>query len=289
MRPGHRGWAQEAAPAVGWRPGYGVDEPLGAGRPAPAFRIGTDPLAWLRLGARGRATRWRGAGLLVSALLALGGCSEPVLSDLDAPAAHEAVRVLAAAGIAAERRGQGRRHRVEVDPDDLPRAWAALQRAEALAPPAATPAPRRWVLSPTEARLAARAAQARTLGETLRALPGVVAARVSLDAASAAVVLRVEPGAPTAGEVEALVRAGAGLGPGAPIAVARHPADGAEPVGDRSPSASPSSHPPDPAAPRPGALGSGLRRGLGATASALAMGGLALVLKRRRKRLRSRA
>lgn len=208
------------------------------------------------------------SALLVSLLL---GCQAPLLSELDEAQANDALAVLAAAGIDAERTRTGRRHGISVDRDDLPRAWQAIQTAAALRPAPAPPSPRRWVLSPTEARLVARENQARTLESLLRALPGVLEAHVSLSAGSAAVVIRHGAhSAPARADVEALVRDGAGLPAGTALSLALHPSAAAPSI------AGAASEPEDQAgAPR---------RLVGALVAIFASAALSWMLRRRRLR-----
>jgi hypothetical protein len=216
---------------------------------------------------------WFAVALLTVALLVLAtaACRSPLLSDLDEPEANEAVAVLAAAGVEAQRDRKGRRHRVLVNSADLPQAWNALQAAAALKPTPKTPAPRRWVLSPTEARLAARQRQAEDLEALLRSVPGVVEARVTLAAESAAVVLRHGDSPPPQAELEALVRQGAGLAADGAITLSLHPARGA--------ATSPGLSSP------PQNRGGPIRRLFGALLALASAAGLAWLLNRRRRRL----
>lgn len=218
-----------------------------------------------------RASARRGRPwVLATGLVLLFACQTPVLSDVEAEQATAALAVLTAAGIPAQHERHGRRHAVTVLKADLPRAWTALNAAAALRPPPTVPPPRRWVLSPTEARLAARERQARDLEALLRAVPGVVEARVTLDAAGAAVVVRHDRSVPSAAILEGLVRNGAGLPKTAPIALALHPALAEVP--DRLVLQVPDENGP-------------VRRLTGAAVAGLAGLGLAWLLRRRRRRL----
>lgn len=166
-----------------------------------------------------RRGRWLWAAWLGWSAAALG-CTAPIAEDLtQAQATHFAQR-LRGAGWQVHVAPQGQRYALQVAAAQEGSARRALAVVRDLPAPREARSTERWVLSPTEARLVAQQRRLEALEAMLEARPGVLAARLSLAAQSAALVVHHEAKRPPeAAALAALVRSGAGLAAEAPVRV----------------------------------------------------------------------
>ncbi len=140
------------------------------------------------------------------------GCTQPLLHDLPETEANALINELALAGVRGTKTpGRAGRFEVHVAPREGTRAWE-VANAAGYPREREVETAQRLVLGPREAAALERRRKASQLSALLRRREGVVDARVVLDPAGAAVLLRIRQGVTLNREaITALVRAGGGL------------------------------------------------------------------------------